>query len=85
MDVIALYIDSCPVVYNGEPAPAIMSGITVPGASTVTVTVPLFKGSCVWLTDNWAESYTVSGNIEDNEEGYIMITGDGTVTLTGLV
>ena len=45
--------------------------------------VPLYKGVCYWaITDNYV-TVSVSGDVEwDSEYGALLITGDGTITIS---
>lgn len=53
----------------------------VPKNQTVTLTVPLYKGSCRWLTEQ-GEVTLVSGSATiDPENHYVTITGDCTLKI----
>ena len=77
---------NAPVVFDsgtlgpGSPAAIFPYDVVLDIGETV-VTVPLYKGSCLWESSSWGDrSVTVSGNIADMG-GMLLITGDGTVTV----
>ena len=66
--------DSCPTIVDG-----ILYGSAYADTFPATLIVPLYKGKCVWALG--LLGITISGNIEPDDEG-LLITGDGTITLT---
>lgn len=68
--------DSCPIIEND-----MINGSTYADTSPAIVTVPLYKGKCVWVQAT--RGLTLSGNIEEYYEGAgMLITGDGTITIS---
>lgn len=80
---------ACPVCYEEdgiyEGSPAQIIGLYIAEPSTQTVTVPLYKGCCIWEVSHKIGrivTITASGDIEC-EEGdiFAIITGDGTLNI----
>ena len=66
----------------GEGSPAcIWQSVYPVNTGSNTVTVPLYKGTCIWDGDGINGSYTYSGNI-DEMGTLLVITGDGTITVS---
>lgn len=79
------YDETNPACYEanalGEGSPATtMAFISVDGNETATFTVPLYKGTCLWKTEE-SLLFETSGDI-DIVNSSIVITGDGTITIT---
>ena len=60
---------------------AIVPFNTIGGNSNRSYIVPLYKGLCSWQITSGDVSVSVSGNI-NYEDGYVDITGDGTITIS---
>ena len=68
-----------PIVYDGEYSALVT---LVPQRGTSTYTVPLFKGEADISVLSSDVSITTTGSIEYvSADGYIAVTGDGTITI----
>ena len=81
--------ENCPYIENVEDfagvVPYIMTDIE--GESSLIVNVPLYKGMCIWdgtrgLSGHVDNQISVSGDIVNNDGGFISITGNGTITIS---
>ena len=74
---LEVFWDSCPIIEND-----MINGTLYAGTSPAVLTVPLYKGKCYW--NKTTRGLTLTGNIEEYNEGAgMLITGDGTITISG--
>lgn len=69
--------DSCPTIVSDS----MITGVMYTNISPAIITVPLYKGKCYW--EKTTRGLTLSGNIEEYNDGDgMLITGDGTITIS---
>ena len=69
-------------LYDGSPA-ALSADTFFDDGDTVTINVPLYKGSCYVSGEPFASlSVDVEGDIQQLQYGNLLITGDGTITIS---
>ena len=75
--------DNCPVlVSEAEFGINACMGAYMPQSEVSIVTVPLYKGSCIWMSPVDGSRVSVTGAITAMGTGAFVIMGDGTITIS---
>ena len=74
---------SCIIPYaSDDPEESALRGDMHFDIGTMTTSALLYKGKCIMYMPSDGHTITISGNIEDDGDGYYIITGDCTITIS---